>query len=305
MKKHAYTLFLLLIFCAGLSLMLYPLFSRWRNTACQSQAIRDYHAALLDAGPEACFRWFAAAEEYNREMAKTDDPLTHYGEIPGYEAALDVTGTGMMAYISIEKIGVILPVYHGTSESVLQRGVGHLEGSSLPTGGEGTHCVLSAHSGLPSDRLFSDLEKLEIGDIFTLTVLDRVLIYEIDRILTVEPQCIDPLYVVKGEDLCTLVTCTPHGINTHRLLVRGTRIESREEDGSLCMERNGKWTGNGEYADSGGEANVSRCMADAEYTAVFSAAVHGELPQAPDGGGREALSRPGCPGRPGCPEYPH
>ena len=290
-KSKGLDIILILIFLAGLSLLLYPTVSNFWNSMHQTQVLGDYTQTVDTSDQEKRAQQLAEARDYNAALAQRGIvPAMTDVQLEEYNRVLDVTGTGMMAYISIEKIGVILPVYHGTSESVLQRGVGHLEGSSLPIGGEGTHCVLSTHSGLPSDRLFSDLEKLEIGDIFTLTVLDRVLIYEIDRILTVEPQCIDPLYVVEGEDLCTLVTCTPHGINTHRLLVRGTRIESREEDGSLCMERNGKWTGNGEYADSGGEANVSRRMADAEYTAVFSAAVHRLLSQTSDPGGGAALS---------------
>ena len=229
MKKHGSTILLIVIFFVGLSLMLYPTFADWWNSFHQSRAIVDYDAALADMTPEDYSAYFAAAEEYNRKMAQVDFPLMYYDEVPGYSETLNLTGNGIMGYIQIPKIDVALPVYHGTSEGVLQVAVGHLEGTSLPTGGEGTHCVLSAHRGLPSARLFTDLDKMEIGDTFTLTVLDRVLTYQVDQILIVEPQEVEALYVAAGEDYCTLVTCTPYGINSHRMLVRGTRIENEEE----------------------------------------------------------------------------
>ena len=147
----------------------------------------------------------------------------------GYFDLLNVTGNGIMGYIDIPKIGVELPIYHGTSEGVLQIAVGHIQGTSLPTGGEGTHCVLSAHRGLPSAKLFTDLDKMTEGDTFTLNVIDRVLTYQVDQILIVLPSEVEPLYTVEGEDYCTLVTCTPYGINSHRMLVRGTRIDNVEE----------------------------------------------------------------------------
>jgi sortase A len=144
-----------------------------------------------------------------------------------YNSLLDVSGTGIMAYIEIPRINVVLPVYHGTNEDVLQTAVGHLEGTSLPVGGAGTHCVLSGHRGLPSARLFTDLDKLTSGDTFVLNVLDEVLTYEVDQIRIVLPSDLSELVIEDGKDYCTLVTCTPYGINTHRLLVRGKRIESR------------------------------------------------------------------------------
>ena len=143
-----------------------------------------------------------------------------------YEELLDVNGVGIMGYIDIDAIGVELPIYHGTDSSVLNIAVGHLEGSSLPVGGESTHCVLSAHRGLPSARLFTDLDRLKTGDTFTLSVLNRLLTYEIDQILIVKPEEVDTLAIEPGQDLCTLVTCTPYGINSHRLLVRGHRVEN-------------------------------------------------------------------------------
>ena len=226
MKKHWSTILLFLIFFIGLSLMLYPSFADWWNSFHQSRAIVDYDAALAEMEPEDYSAYFAAAEEYNRKMAEVEFPLMYHDEVPGYSDALNLTGNGIMGYIQIPKIDVSLPVYHGTSEGVLQVAVGHLEGTSLPTGGVGNHCALSAHRGLPSARLFTDLDKMEVGDIFVLTVLDRVLTYEVDQILIVEPQNVEPLYPVEGQDLCTLITCTPYGINSHRMLVRGHRVDT-------------------------------------------------------------------------------
>lgn len=229
MKKHGSTILLFLIFFIGLSLLVYPTFSDWWNSFRQTRAIVDYDAAIADLKTEDYSSYFEAAEEYNRQISQLEYPLMYHEEVPGYNEALNLTGNGIMGYIQIPKIDVSLPVYHGTSEGVLQVAVGHLEGTSLPTGGEGTHCALSAHRGLPSARLFTDLDLMELGDIFTLTVLDRLLTYQVDQILIVEPQDVRPLYVVEGEDLCTLVTCTPYGINSHRMLVRGHRIENIEE----------------------------------------------------------------------------
>ena len=229
MKKHLSTILLILILLIGLSLLLYPTFSDWWNSFHQSRAIVDYDSALADMEPADYTALFEAAEDYNRRMAEIDFPLMYWEEVEGYEECLNVTGTGIMGYITIEKIGVELPIYHGTSDGVLQVAVGHLEGTSLPVGGESTHCVLSAHRGLPSARLFTDLDKMEQGDVFTLSVLDRVLTYQVDQILIVEPDEVDALYVTEGEDYCTLVTCTPYGINSHRMLVRGRRIENIEE----------------------------------------------------------------------------
>jgi sortase A len=159
-------------------------------------------------------------------------PFLNYAEAGDYNSILDISGTGIMGYVTIEKLGVELPIYHGTSEGVLQVAAGHLEGSSLPVGGEGTHSVLSAHRGLPSARLFTNLDKMEAGDTFTVTVLDRKLTYQVDQIKIVEPQEINNLIIEEGKDYCTLMTCTPYGINSHRLLVRGERI-SQEESGNF------------------------------------------------------------------------
>ena len=229
MKKHASTIIMVLIMLIGLSLILYPSFSDWWNSMHQSRAIANYDSILSNMSDEDYTHLFDSAMAYNQELRNIKFPLMYYDEVKGYYDLLDITGTGVMGYIDIPKIDVQLPVYHGTSEGVLQIGVGHVEGTSLPTGGKSTHCVLSAHRGLPSARLFTDLDKMEVGDIFTLTIIDRVLTYEVDQILIVFPYEVEPLYVQEGEDYCTLITCTPYGVNSHRMLVRGTRIENIEK----------------------------------------------------------------------------
>ena len=227
MKKTWPTVIVIVCFLIGLSLLLYPSVSNWWNSIHASSVIIDYAAAQKNLSDEECAALFAAAEAYNRSISEIDFPLMYYDQVEGYEQTLNLDGSGVMGYLTIPKIDVKLPVLHGTSEGVLQKAVGHLEGTSLPTGGMGNHCVLSAHCGLPSARLFTDLDQMKPGDQFTLTVLNRELIYEIDQILTVEPQEVEALYPVEGEDYCTLVTCTPYGVNSHRLLVRGRRIRSQ------------------------------------------------------------------------------
>lgn len=224
MKKSLMTVFVAACFLIGLSLLLYPSVSNWWNSIHASSVIIDYAAAQQNLSDEECAALFAAAEAYNRSISEIDFPLMYYDRVEGYEQTLNLDGSGVMGYVTIPKIDVKLPVLHGTTEGVLQKAVGHLEGTSLPTGGAGNHCVLSAHCGLPSARLFTDLDQMKTGDQFTLTVLNREMIYEIDQILTVEPQEVEALYPVEGEDYCTLVTCTPYGVNSHRLLVRGRRI---------------------------------------------------------------------------------
>ena len=220
------SIMLVLMFFIGLSVLLYPTIADYVNSRVQSKAIFDYEAYLQSLKPEDYTAFFEAADAYNKEIAKLSFPFMSYNQVEGYEETLDVNGIGMIGYIDIDKIRVELPIYHGTSEAVLNRSAGHLQGSSLPAGGESTHIVLSAHRGLPSAKLFTDLDRLEIGDTFTITVLDRVLTYEVDQIRVVLPQEVDELYIKEGEDLCTLVTCTPYGINTHSLLVRGHRVET-------------------------------------------------------------------------------
>lgn len=227
-KRSMTTALLCLVFFMGLSLLLYPAVSNAWNRRHQTRAIVDYERGLGSLTPADYDALFARAEEYNRALRELKFPFTEYDVVAGYEEALNVLGNGIMGYITIPKLQTELPIYHGTSDGVLSAAVGHLEGSSLPVGGGSTHCVLSAHSGLPSAKLFTDLDTLEPGDVFSLSVLDRVLVYEVDRIQVVEPKQVEALYVQAGKDYCTLVTCTPYGVNSHRLLVRGHRVEPTE-----------------------------------------------------------------------------
>lgn len=209
--------------------MLYPTISDFLNTREQKRAISNYDMVLNQMDDSEHIKMKEFAEKYNQQLFDTHAPLENYNSVYGYEQALDVTGTGIMAYITIPKIDVQLPIYHGTSSEVLNVAVGHLQGSSLPVGGVNTHAVISAHRGLPSAKLFSDLDRLDIGDTFEITVLNEVLKYSIDEINVVTPDNLSNLQIVEGRDLVTLVTCTPYGINTHRLLVRGTRIDESNE----------------------------------------------------------------------------
>ena len=209
----------------GAGLLLYPSVSNYINQANSARVIYDYDQLAANASREDIDAMLLQAQEYNTELYNTPGSFAEPDLVQGYDDLLDVTGTGIMGYISIEKLGVNLPIYHGTATEVLQVGVGHLEGSSLPVGGPGTHCVLSGHRGLPSSKLFTDLDKLEVGDRFVITVLDTKLVYEVDQIKVVLPDEIADLQVVEGMDYCTLLTCTPYGINTHRLLVRGVRVD--------------------------------------------------------------------------------
>lgn len=228
-KRKWSTFFLLMFFFIGLSVMLYPSLSNYWNSKTQSEAIVDYEKMLASIAPEDYSKIFAEAEDYNKKLSELDFPFLEYKNIGGYNDILDLTGTGMMGYITIDVIGIELPVYHGTDDNVLSVAVGHVEGSSLPVGGKSTHVTLSAHRGLPTATLFTNLDKMEIGDTFKLTVLDRTLTYQVDQIKTVMPEDASDLVIESGEDYCTLLTCTPYGINTHRLLVRGRRIETIEE----------------------------------------------------------------------------
>ena len=228
MKKNRSNIILILIFLVGLSVMSYPTVSDYVNQKNQSRAVASYSEEVENLSDVDYQAYFDAADDYNRRLAETPDAFYRPEEVSGYTDTLDVSGTGIMGYITISKIGVELPIYHGTSDGVLQVAAGHLEGSSLPVGGAGTHAVISAHRGLPSAKLFTNLDELEVGDTFTITVLDRVLTYEVDQISIVLPTETDLLQPVEGKDYVTLMTCTPYGINTHRLLVRGKRIENAE-----------------------------------------------------------------------------
>lgn len=228
-KRDWSAVFLVLVFFLGLAILLYPSVSDWWNSRVQTRAIAEYDAVVSQNSQEENEALFRQAEEYNARLKQIAYPLMNYGQVPGYEDCFNAGGNGVMGYLTIEKIGVELPIYHGVSDPVLNVAAGHLPGTSLPTGGTGTHAVFSAHRGLPSARLFTDLDKLEEGDRFTVTVLDRVLTYQVDQIRVVLPDQVEDLYVTEGEDYCTLITCTPYGINTRRLLVRGSRVETAEE----------------------------------------------------------------------------
>lgn len=233
-KKNLTTVILVLILLAGLSLLLYPTVSDYWNSFHQSRAIAGYAEAVAGIDDEQYEKMWNEAVKYNRELSKrpnhwflTDEEREEYNKI------LDISGTGIMGYIEIPSIKVSLPIYHGVDEGILQIAIGHIEGTSFPVGGKGTHCVVSGHRGLPSAKLFSNLDDLREGDTFMMRVLDETLTYEVDQILIVEPEDVSALEFEKGKDLCTLVTCTPYGINSHRLLVRGHRIANLEDASSI------------------------------------------------------------------------
>lgn len=232
MKKKGIssTVILIIIMVIGLSLLLYPTISDLWNARVSSHAVTDYIQQIADIDNEKYKEIWQQARDYNKKVFErgnqyvlSDDDRAEYNN------ALNVGGTGIMAYIEIPCIDVMLPVYHGTEEPVLQVAIGHLDWTSLPTGGESTHCVLSGHRGLPSAKLFSDLDKVKVGDYFTLNVLDEVLTYEVDQIRIVFPEETQDILIEEGKDYCTLVTCTPYGVNSHRLLVRGHRVDNIEQ----------------------------------------------------------------------------
>ena len=229
MQSRKVTIILLTAFFIGLSVLLYPTISSYWNSKTQSEAIIDYEAMLASYKPEDYTALFQAADEYNAKLTQLDYPFLDHSEVEGYWQILDVSGTGMMGYIDIPKIGQELPVYHGTGDAVLAIAAGHFQGSSFPVGGKSTHSVISAHRGLPTATLFTYLDRMEIGDTFTITILDRSFVYEVDQIRIVEPNDTSLIEIVEGRDYCTLLTCTPYGINTQRLLVRGHQIDATRE----------------------------------------------------------------------------
>ena len=230
MKRHGTTILLIIVFLIGLSLLLYPTFADWWNSMHQSRAVASYVEEVADIDTNQYEALWNEAWDYNASLVgRTNHFVLPDEQKAEYESILDIGGLGIMGYIEIPIIGVTLPIYHGTDDAVLQIAVGHLEWTSLPVGGESSHCVVSGHRGLPSARLFTDLDRLVVGDTFMFRVLDEILTYEVDQILIVEPHETDELLIQEGKDLCTLVTCTPYGINSHRLLVRGHRVENQEE----------------------------------------------------------------------------
>ena len=235
MRKHKVVILLTVGFLVGICILLYPTVSDYWNGKTQSRAIVDYESILEEMKPEDYTAVLNKAYEYNKALYETNFPLTDYPEVPGYYDTLSITDNDMIGYLKIDCIGVELPIYHGTSDDVLNRGVGHLEGSSLPVGGENTHSIMSAHRGLPSSKLFTDLDRVEMGDTFQIIILDQVLTYQVDFIKVIEPTDVSDLQIIEGGDYCTLFTCTPYGINTHRLLVRGVRIETIKEKPALYV----------------------------------------------------------------------
>ena len=234
MKRNLSTILLVLIFFIGLSLLLYPSVSDYWNSLHQSRAIATYAEAVAEIDQDQYDHIWDAATEYNRQIrSRANAYIMSDEEMAEYLELLDVSDNGIMGYIEIPSIKCSLPIYHGVDEAVLQIAVGHIEWTSLPVGGESTHCVLSGHRGLPRAKLFTDLDQLTLGDTFIMRVLDETLTYEVDQILIVEPQDVEALGITAGEDYCTLVTCTPYGVNTHRLLVRGHRVENQEEASTI------------------------------------------------------------------------
>ena len=220
------TIIMIILFFIGLLTLFYPTLSNYYNEKIGSKTIYNYEN-IIDSYDFNKFKEIKDnAIKYNKDLSKLSDPLIDYKEIKNYENILNVNDEGMMGYLSIDKIRVEIPIYHGTSNDTLNSFVGHVEGTSLPIGGISTHSVLSAHRGLPSAKLFSDLDKLEVGDTFKIIVLDEVLTYKVDKISIVKPNNSKELMNVKDKDYVTLITCTPYGINTHRLLVRGVRVDN-------------------------------------------------------------------------------
>ena len=230
MKKRISTIILIIIFLAGLSLLLYPSVSDYWNSFHQSKAIAGYTKIVSSLDEEEYKEVWENAKEYNKKLLTAVNRFfPQKEEKKEYQDILNLNGHGIMGYLEIPSINCALTIYHGTDAAVLQTAVGHIEGTSVPVGGKGTHCVLSGHRGLPSAKLFSNLDDLEEGDIFILRVLDECLTYEVDQIRIVEPDNISDLEISPEHDLCTLVTCTPYGVNSHRMLVRGHRVENSEE----------------------------------------------------------------------------
>ena len=239
MKKHLPQVLIVLILIAGLSLLLYPTVSDYINSLNHRNTISEYTSTVENISIENREELLAAALKYNEALAANNPgSLVHLSseEKDTYNSLLNISGNGVMGYIQIPSINVSLPIYHGVEETVLQVGVGHLEGSSLPVGGESAHSVISGHTGLPSATLFTNIDRLVAGDIFTIHILDETFTYEVDQIEVVLPNEINLLSIEEGQDYCTLVTCTPYGINTHRLLVRGHRIENLPEHVESVIE---------------------------------------------------------------------
>ena len=230
LKKQLPNLIFGIIFLVGLAIFLYPSVSNYINSKNQSRAISNYEEAMASISEEDYTKFWQEAYQYNEELStKPMDFSLNDEELAKYNSVLNPTGTGIIGYIEIENIGVNLPIYHGTEESVLQVGIGHLEGTSFPTGTKSTHAVLSGHRGLPSSKLFTDLDQMIVGDTFLLHIMDQTFAYQVDNISIVLPEEVTGLAIVDNQEYVTLVTCTPYGVNTHRLLVRAKRVDYNQE----------------------------------------------------------------------------
>lgn len=221
MRKKGRSWLVVMLVLVGLGILAYPGAAQYLNGRYASRVIDNYQKQLETAADADMAAAFSAAEEYNGSLARGEDP-------GGYEALLDF-GNGMMGYLEIPAIQALLPIYHGTSEQALSRGIGHLSQTALPVGGSGSHCALTGHTGLPGNRILTDLDEVQLGDVFTLHIAGQRLSYQVDQILVVEPWDTTPLTPEPGKDYCTLITCTPYGINSHRLLVRGVRMEEAKQ----------------------------------------------------------------------------
>ena len=236
-KENRVTLIIAAVGLLGLGLILYPSVADWWNSFHQSRAVAAYAQKVANLDSSEYDRILAEAEAYNNKLAAKGIKWTmNEEEIAAYEEELDITGTGIMGYITIPKIHVELPIYHGIDDAVLQIAIGHLPETSLPVGGESTHSVVSGHRGLPSAKLFTDIDKLVEGDTWTVNVLNRTLTYEVDQIRVVEPSDLSNLKIEQGKDYFTLITCTPYGINTHRLLVRGHRVDNAQGEANVIAD---------------------------------------------------------------------
>lgn len=246
LARNILTILLSIVLIVGLGLLLYPTFANWWNSSRQSGAVKQYMADLEQIDYEAVLASIESAKEYNADIAKGGSIAWKFSDEDQkrYDEELNVSGVGIMGYIEINSLDVTLPIYHGTDEAVLQQGIGHLEGTSLPVGAksfdddlgvvadpnDASHCVVSGHRGLPSSKLFTDLDKMQEGDTFALNIYNTLMIYQVDQIRVVLPEDLSQLTLEKGQDYCTLVTCTPYGINSHRLLVRGRRVSTQDAE---------------------------------------------------------------------------
>lgn len=235
-KRNSSTVLLALVFLAGLSLLLYPVVSNYLNSRLQAGVVSGYQEYVETTNTEEHIRMISHAKQYNQMLLERDNPFTLTEDLQQrYNALLNISGSGMMGYLEIPCIDVNLPIYHGTEEDVLQQAIGHIEWTSLPVGGESTHCAISGHRGLPTADLLTHIDRMRVGDRFYLNVLGQKLEYQVDEINVVLPSDTSLLEIEEGKDYVTLLTCTPYGINSHRLLVRGSRVLDGQGTGATLI----------------------------------------------------------------------